>query len=125
MASTYAKRLAKLEELMASRLNEPLATLWLNAGETREQVCIRAGYDVSMVDRIRFVRWLTEDEVAAAPPSYTWDQANQPGPPQDDPREDPPAQDPQEEEEYQERIARRLQTEKLFEATKAFAKTIV
>ena len=45
MASTFSKRLAKLEELLASRLNQPLATLWLDEGETREERCIKAGYE--------------------------------------------------------------------------------
>jgi hypothetical protein len=84
MASTHAKRLAKLEELMASRLNQPLATLWLDEGVSREEACIRAGYDVSLVDRIRFVRWMTKEEAGIDPPSYSWDQAKEPGPPKDD-----------------------------------------
>ena len=29
MASAYAKRLAKLEELLAARINQPLAYFWL------------------------------------------------------------------------------------------------
>ena len=58
-----------LEELLASRINQPLAYLWLNADETQEQACIRCGYDPSMVDRIKFVRWLTRDEVANSAPT--------------------------------------------------------
>ncbi len=71
MASAYSKRLAKLEELLASKVNRPLAYLWLNDGETREECCIRAGYDPSQIDR--FCRWLDPalDEIR---PEYAWDQ---------------------------------------------------
>ena len=100
--------------------------------------------------RLRFVRWLTKAEAGIALPSYERDQTVEPGPPTDEPKvQDPPryadrhttpdpelqdapdkAHDPQthpvpSEEDIDRRAARRLQTEKLFEATKAFAKTIV
>jgi hypothetical protein len=81
MASTYAKRLAKLEELLASRINQPLAYLWLNAGETQEQACIRCGYDPSQASRIRFCRWLTPEENAVASKPH-WDDPD-PGLPDD------------------------------------------
>jgi hypothetical protein len=63
--------------------DKPLATLWLNDGETREEAAARAGYDPADAARLRFVRWLTPDEIAAAAPSYPWDEANEPGPPKD------------------------------------------
>jgi hypothetical protein len=58
MASIYAKRLAKLEELLAARINQPLATLWREAGERQEECCARCGYDVSQISKITFIRWL-------------------------------------------------------------------
>jgi hypothetical protein len=43
MASTFSKRLAKLEEQLAAKINAPIAWLWLNADETEEQACAKAG----------------------------------------------------------------------------------
>ena len=91
MASTYAKRLQKLEELLASKLNKPLAFVWINTGETREQACLRAGYDPSQASRIKFCRWMTPEEAAAAAPP-PWDQPHEPDPPEEAPtRPDPTA----------------------------------
>jgi hypothetical protein len=59
MASPFAKRLEKLEQLLASKINRPLAFLWQHAGESQEDACIRCGYDPSQADRIRFYRWMT------------------------------------------------------------------
>ena len=82
MASAYAKRLAKLEELLASRINQPHATLWQHAGETQEECCIRRGYDPLQASKIRFVRWL-DPALGEAPPEFSWD-VPEPGPPSDD-----------------------------------------
>jgi hypothetical protein len=57
MASTFSKRLVKLEEQLAAKINAPIAWLWLNADETEEQACAEAGIDPSEVHRIRFIRW--------------------------------------------------------------------
>ena len=83
MASTYAKHLQKLEEQMASRINQPLAHVWVEAGETREEAIVRAGYDLSQADRIKTIRWMTRAESASAPPK-PWDQPHEPGPPPED-----------------------------------------
>jgi hypothetical protein len=150
MASTYAKRLQKLEEQMASRINQPLAHVWVEAGETREEAIVRAGYDLSQADRIKTIRWMTPEEGKLAAPK-PWDQPHEPGPPKDDlhrsvepearpaqfvtpdpemqslsedPLTHPVPVDPVEED-IDRRAARRLLNEKLFEATKAFSKTIV
>jgi hypothetical protein len=133
MASNYAERLQKLEELLASRINQPLAYLWQQSGESREQTCVRAGFDPSQIDRIKFVRWLTPEEAGINPPSYSWDQLNKPSPPQDEPKPQDPVEDPVElpvletETQYQERLERerrRLQAEKLAEANYRFARSI-
>jgi hypothetical protein len=149
MASTFSKRLAKLEELLASKINQPLATLWPNAGETREQACIRCGYDPSQLDRIRFVRWLDPALGEATPPpapleygppseepvittkSSTPQQtefeeliANRPSNPKDAPIEP----DLEAETRYRAAIEQRereIVQEKLAEATARFAKSIV
>ena len=81
MASAYSKRLSKLEELLAARINAPLAFIWMHAGESREEACARCGYDPAMVNRLRFVRWLTEEEATADPPLDAW---AEPGPPGED-----------------------------------------
>ena len=82
MASPYAKRLQKLEELLASRINQPLATIWVEDGETKEEAITKAGYDPSMADRIHTVRWMSPEEIAAAPPP-PWEVPHA-GPPTDD-----------------------------------------
>ena len=66
MASPYAKRLEKLEALLASKINRPVAHLWREPGETQEECCVRHGYDPSHVGQIMFIRWLdpTRGEVA-------------------------------------------------------------
>ena len=79
MPSPLNKRLEKIEQLLADRINKPLATIWLDDGETREQACIRLGYDPSQVDRIHFIRWLTPEEGKTAPKPH-WDEP-QAGPP--------------------------------------------
>jgi hypothetical protein len=79
MASTYAKRLQRLEEQMASGLNQPLAYVWVEAGETREEAIVRAGYDLSQADRIKTIRWMTRAESASAPPK-PWDLLHGAGP---------------------------------------------
>ena len=138
MASAYSKRLAKLEELLASKINKPLAYLWLNAGETREEACVRAGYDPSQAGRINFVRWL-DPELGEAPKEYSWDVPEAGSPKDETPRVTPdpeprrpvtpdPVVDPDAETRYREAIERReaeLVAEKLHAETKAFAKTIV
>jgi hypothetical protein len=107
VANAFAKRLARLEELLAAKLNRPLAFLWLRDGESQEEACIRAGYDPAMVGRIFFVRWLTKAEIAAERPS--WEETNEPGPPREDLVADPPQQEVvstehlEREDEYQER----------------------
>jgi hypothetical protein len=70
MASNLAKRLARLEELLAARLNTPVALLWLGEGQdpgalTDELV---ASGQIGAADRprVRFVRWQTEAESAKA-----------------------------------------------------------
>jgi hypothetical protein len=151
MASTYAKRLAKLEELMAAKLNVPLAHIWLEAGETREEAIERAGYDLSQADRITTIRWRDERETGIAPPSFSWDDP-EPGPPADsqqqtDQVEDDAGQtvrgdvqrseagetpaactpDFETEERYKaavEQRAREIVAEKLAEATAKFSKSI-
>jgi hypothetical protein len=81
VASTYAKRLAKLEELLADKVNQPLAYLWLEDGETHEECCIRCGYDPSQIDRITFIRWL-DPALGEGPKEYGWD-VPEAGPPKD------------------------------------------
>ena len=131
MASAYSKRLAKLEELLAARINAPLAFIWMHAGESREEACARCGYDPAMVNRLRFVRWLTEEEATADPPLDAW---AEPGPLGEDVVPDPvqelPAKDAvdlEAAERYRTAVERRaaeLVAEKLAGATSKFAKTI-
>src|SRR5207344_669832 len=83
MASALHKRLAKLEEALASKLNQPLAYVWINDGETREDAIVRAGYSLDQAHRIKTIRWLTSEEAAAAAP-LPWDVPD-PGPPPDGP----------------------------------------
>jgi hypothetical protein len=135
MASTYAKRLQRLEEQMAARINKPLAYIWVDAGETRDEAIAKAGYDPSQADRITTIRWMTSAEAASAPPK-PWDVPD-PGPLPDEPQQEasPPPDEPtavpyvdeHAEKRYREAIARReaeIITEKLFDDRRRFAKTI-
>jgi hypothetical protein len=36
--------------------------VWVEAGETREEAIVRAGYDPSHSDRIMTIRWMTPEE---------------------------------------------------------------
>jgi hypothetical protein len=83
MANAFTKRLEKLEAMMASRINAPLAFIFVNTGETNEEAAVRCGYDVSQLDRIRFVRWL-DPARGEAPPEYSWE-TPEPGPPSEAP----------------------------------------
>jgi hypothetical protein len=82
MGNPLSKRLAKIEELLANRLNAPLGYVWLRAGESREQGCIRLGYDPALADRIAYYRWLDPALGEVAPPiQHPLDPIVEAGPP--------------------------------------------
>jgi hypothetical protein len=137
MASPFTKRLERLEALLASKINAPLTTLWIDQGQSKAEACIRSGYDPSQLDRIRFVRWLDPALGEAAPPPAPAEH----GPPEEAPDRPDPQQidleeliaaapiepDPEAETRYREAIERRekeIVAEKLQAATTAFAKSI-
>jgi hypothetical protein len=145
MASPFAKRLAKLEEQMAAKVNQPLAYLWRERDESHADACIRAGYAQADHRRVMTIGWMTAERAKVAAP-LPWDVPD-PGPPPDS---QPPSQEPpepqneasrsnrpsktapkfDEEAESRYRLAleereREIINEKLYDAAKAFAKSIV
>jgi hypothetical protein len=137
MASTYAKRLAKLEELLAAQTNKPLAIIWIEEGESREDACVKKGVDPSLAHRCVFVRWKTSEETVISPPAYPWDQVVEAGPPDEEAKEvqvepvsSPPTREPDPEAENRYRLAieqreREIVNEKLQEGYERFARSIV
>jgi hypothetical protein len=139
----FASRLAKLEELIASQVNKPIATVWVDVGETQEQACVRCGHDPALAPMIMFIRWL-DPQLGETPPEFSWD-VPEPGPPKDgagqnvsrdaqrsEIGETPVARNPTpdlDEAETRYRAAieereREVIAEKLHDAAKAFAKSI-
>jgi hypothetical protein len=142
MPSALHKRIARIEELLATRDSTPVLTLWLTEGDDPEQLredAVASGaVDPRDRDRIRFIRWLTAEEAAwQIPPGQM------PGPPDSispaisagsgdiNHVADVPSpallEDFEAQSAYRERLRReeaRILREKLADATAAFAKTL-
>jgi hypothetical protein len=149
MASPFSKRLQKLEEAMASRLNQPIGTVFLEQGETKLDACVRAGYDPAYIDQVMSVRWLdpekgeahVEPELLAGPPDDPEGPPPLPNAHQSEPidtQNSATEPDPSRQVDIEELIAARerydaairkreaeIVTEKLQEATRRFGNSIV
>lgn len=65
----YGARLKRLEAKRAARKRRGvdwLATVFKHEHETKEEACIREGWNADLADQIFVVRWFTKEEAEAA-----------------------------------------------------------